>query len=622
MAGLAVLALGAPGAGAYVLVKNPVWPQAGIEFHIVIPDQSDEFNAAFGAAVDVWNAATDFAFDRIADSDDPCLAPQIVQNVVTRHNGIVFRDTTCDDSEFGETLLAVTKSWFTSAERLQSGIIFNTKWNWTVYNGPWQADPADFRRVAMHELGHVIGLGHTRVLGVMAAKVGDIETPQADDILGVQAMYGFVARPANDDFAAAATLTGFSATATGGNQNAGTEDGEPSHAGATGGASVWWRWSAPAAGGVTVTATASGVDTLLAVYIGGEVDALTEIAANGDGLAGGGASEVGFVARAGTTYHIAVDARSAAFGNVELALDLVPRNDLVINFSGGMGVWVYLNDSDLEQINVADPRDLIVANIDGAGEDDVIADFGPDFGLWVRRNNGTWAKFNALSTVHMASGDLDGNGAADVITDFGPQFGTYVKMNDTTWTRLNVNTTEGIMTGDLDGNGMDEVVLDLGSLGAWVKMNNASWERLNVNSPKAMTTADLDGNGMDEAVLDLGQHGIWIKRNNAAWEQISTATGEAMAVADLDGDGRQDLIVDFGAASGLRVYKNDGGFQDLQPMSAQGMVAADLDSNGQEDLIIDFGPGFGIQVWRNDSSLTALNDNSARAMATGDIDGL
>ncbi len=592
----------------------------------MIPDQSDEFNAAFSVAVDSWNAATDFTFTRIDDSDDPCLTPEIMQGVVTRHNGIVFNATTCGDGEFGETVLAVTQSWFTSEQRLQSGIVFNTKWNWTIYSGPWQADPADFRRVAVHELGHVIGLGHTRLAGVMTAKVGNIETPQADDILGVRVMYGNAARPANDNFAAAATLNGISATATASNQNAGTEEDEPRHAGATGGASLWWQWSAPAGGSVTVLTTGSDVDTLLAVYTGDEVGALTEIAANDDRLEGGGASEVGFAARAGTTYRIAVDTRSAVFGNIELALDMAPRNDVVINFSGGMGVWIYLNDSDLERINTADPRDLIVANIDGAGGDDVIADFGSEFGLWARRNNGAWAKFNNLTTVHLASGDLDGDGAADVITDFGPQFGTYVKMNDTTWLRLNVNTTEGIMTGDLDGNGMDDVVLDLGSFGAWVKMNNATWERLNVNSPTMMTTADLDGNGMDEAVLDLGGNGIWIKRNNATWEQISAASGENMAVADLDGDGRQDLVVDFGAAGGLRVYKNDGGFQDLlapdlQAMSAEGMAVADLDSNGQEDLIIDFGPGFGIQVWRNDSGLTVLNANSARTMAGGDIDG-
>jgi hypothetical protein len=59
------------------------------------------------------------------------------------------------------------------------------------------------------------------------------------------------AAPANDNFNNAIPLSGVAVTATGSNVGASKErlpfppPGEPSHAGNTGGASVWWTWTAP-----------------------------------------------------------------------------------------------------------------------------------------------------------------------------------------------------------------------------------------------------------------------------------------------------------------------------------------------------------------------------------------
>jgi hypothetical protein len=78
--------------------------------------------------------------------------------------------------------------------------------------------------------------------------------------------------PANDAFAAAAPLTG--AGASGSTRAATTEPGEPAHAGDPGGHSVWYRWTAPSSGPVTLQACGTpfgygtGFDALLAVYTG------------------------------------------------------------------------------------------------------------------------------------------------------------------------------------------------------------------------------------------------------------------------------------------------------------------------------------------------------------------
>lgn len=126
------------------------------------------------------------------------------------------------------------------------------------------------------------------------------------------------AAPANDAFADALVLGAALAQVSGTNAEATKEAGEPSHAGNAGGRSVWYRWTAPAAGAVTVETCGSGFDTLLAVYAGSAVNALTQMAASDDAC--GLQSRVGFGAVAGTEYRIAVDGFGGASGSVELSL--------------------------------------------------------------------------------------------------------------------------------------------------------------------------------------------------------------------------------------------------------------------------------------------------------------
>ena len=100
------------------------------------------------------------------------------------------------------------------------------------------------------------------------------------------------AAPANDDFANAAALTGLPANATGTNMDATTESGEPEHVDVTpAGHSVWWSWTAPSDGDVTVDTCGSDFDTLLAVYTGDSVEALTPVAFNDTAFGGCGGTD-------------------------------------------------------------------------------------------------------------------------------------------------------------------------------------------------------------------------------------------------------------------------------------------------------------------------------------------
>jgi hypothetical protein len=95
------------------------------------------------------------------------------------------------------------------------------------------------------------------------------------------------------------------------------EAGEPRHANKAGGHSLWLTWRAPANGVVTFNTLGSLFDTVLAVYSGRDLNALTLVAANDDapGLL---TSRVQFNAVQDQEYRIAVDGFALAVGQALL----------------------------------------------------------------------------------------------------------------------------------------------------------------------------------------------------------------------------------------------------------------------------------------------------------------
>lgn len=144
-----------------------------------------------------------------------------------------------------------------------------------------------------------------------------------------------VARPPNDDFTNRIHLVGSSVAAEGTNLNASQETGEPNHAGKPATRSVWWSWTAPQSGPVTISTSGSSIDTLLSVYAGATVANLVPVANNDDDPDGGSTSRVTFRAEAGTEYQIAVDAFGGEAGSIKLSLMLeMPRAALRVELSG------------------------------------------------------------------------------------------------------------------------------------------------------------------------------------------------------------------------------------------------------------------------------------------------
>jgi hypothetical protein len=121
-----------------------------------------------------------------------------------------------------------------------------------------------------------------------------------------------------DDFDQRIALVGFNAVSSLVNTNATKEPGEPNHGSNPGGRSIWWTWTAPGSGPVTM-ATTGNFRHALAIYTGGAVNALSGVT-NQMAASGSTSNAITFNAVAGTTYQIAVDGFGGLVGSVTLSL--------------------------------------------------------------------------------------------------------------------------------------------------------------------------------------------------------------------------------------------------------------------------------------------------------------
>lgn len=164
-------------------------------------DGSSSWNDPAAAAIDIWNSHLD-GFQFIRGTSIGAAAP------ADGANQVFFSNTIYGDT-WPRGVLAVTLNYSSSGSTFtETDVIFNNSVGWNSYRGRLQSDSRgnpiyDVRRVALHEFGHVLGLGHPDENGqshvaLMNSILGDLDNIGSDDIAGAHAIYGFrITSPTN-----------------------------------------------------------------------------------------------------------------------------------------------------------------------------------------------------------------------------------------------------------------------------------------------------------------------------------------------------------------------------------------------------------------------------------------
>lgn len=146
-----------------------------------------DWHGAAQEAVTLWNAK----LDRIQ------LAAAPAEGEVWYDNGRneLFFSREIFGEPFPHGVLAVTRVTRERRVAVESDVVFNAGEQWAVYRGTAQGAVRDLRRVALHELGHLLGLDHPdesgqSVAAAMNANNAGLEALTADDEGGARALYG------------------------------------------------------------------------------------------------------------------------------------------------------------------------------------------------------------------------------------------------------------------------------------------------------------------------------------------------------------------------------------------------------------------------------------------------
>jgi hypothetical protein len=194
---------------AYVL-EGATWPYSPVNVQMELSstagslqspppfplyDGSTSWEQVYAGAAGVWNGV--MANLQLTTSVSPAINPGAEGGINEAYFGTNIAGYNLQPSD-----LAITVIYYEGSTLVEADTVFKSTVAWNSYPGPLLNNgngPIDFRRVAIHELGHTIGLADingTNPLAIMDIVVSDIYHLTSDDIAGAQALYG--AKPASN----------------------------------------------------------------------------------------------------------------------------------------------------------------------------------------------------------------------------------------------------------------------------------------------------------------------------------------------------------------------------------------------------------------------------------------
>lgn len=196
---VAVLTLLASGVHAWYFAGS-VWPSGPVVMQLQLGGSG---GALINGCAD-WGCAAEDQLASWNDFLDRVELRVVRDSTAPRRDGDginnVFFAADVYGEAFGEGTLAVTSRWFRGGTTTTADVVFNDALRWNAYEGPLRRAQAggtlyDLGRVALHEFGHVLGLGHPDEQGqfvdaIMNSRVSDRDALAWDDIQGAYALYG------------------------------------------------------------------------------------------------------------------------------------------------------------------------------------------------------------------------------------------------------------------------------------------------------------------------------------------------------------------------------------------------------------------------------------------------
>ena len=172
---------------------SATWSSSAIPVEMIIATGRGDFDQAGLAALDAWNGAG--SLFRFAGSRGAAERASCTRSGIDNRNVAVFSEDKCG-RPWGRAI-AATHSWRLGDDFVDVDVLFNSNsnWEWAIYDGTPRPGVPDFRRVALHEFGHVLGLDHPddhgqHVAAIMNSSASEVDRLQPDDRAGARALYG------------------------------------------------------------------------------------------------------------------------------------------------------------------------------------------------------------------------------------------------------------------------------------------------------------------------------------------------------------------------------------------------------------------------------------------------